>query len=66
MHLGIAILVGKNLDDVAQSATSSSTLFTFLEPFSTKVWTALAIAYLSVATMMWLLAKLSPYEWCIL
>ncbi|KAI1711988.1 ligand-gated ion channel domain-containing protein [Ditylenchus destructor] len=61
MHLGIAILVGKNLDDPTQS--TSSTLFTFLEPFSTKVWIALAIAYLSVASMMWLLAKLSPFEW---
>ncbi len=60
MHLGIAILmVNKNAEEIQRN----STLFTFLEPLSFYVWIALAIAYLSVAGMMWLLARLSPYEW---
>uniref|UniRef100_A0A915EK41 Uncharacterized protein n=1 Tax=Ditylenchus dipsaci TaxID=166011 RepID=A0A915EK41_9BILA len=67
MHLGIAILVSKNLDDSAQSSglvgPGSSTLFTFLEPLSFSVWVCLGIAYFSVACMMWFLARFSPYEW---
>jgi len=59
MHLGIAILMTKNTEEVQRS----STLFTFLEPLSFYVWIALAAAYLTVACTMWLLAKLSPYEW---
>lgn len=61
MHLGIAILMTKNTEEVQRS----STLFTFLEPLSFYVWIALAAAYLTVACTMWLLAKLSPYEWCV-
>ncbi|KAH7693727.1 ionotropic glutamate receptor GLR-4, partial [Aphelenchoides avenae] len=59
MHLGIAILMGKNLDE----GQRGSQLFTFLEPLSFSVWTALLVSYLAVAFTMWLLARFSPYEW---
>lgn len=69
MHLGIAILVRKNIDEDEENLRagqmSSGSLFTFLEPFSFSVWIALVIAYLSVAGMMYVLAKFSPYEWLV-
>lgn len=70
MHLGIAILVRRNMDENTQDddnfrQISSNSLFTFLEPFSFSVWIALVIAYLSVAGMMYILAKFSPYEWSV-
>lgn len=70
MHLGIAILVRRNMDENTHDddnfrQISSNSLFTFLEPFSFSVWIALVIAYLSVAGMMYILAKFSPYEWSV-
>uniref|UniRef100_A0AC35U4L6 PBPe domain-containing protein n=1 Tax=Rhabditophanes sp. KR3021 TaxID=114890 RepID=A0AC35U4L6_9BILA len=58
MHLGIAILLGKQTED-----SQKSTLFTFLEPLSFSVWISLLLAYFTVACTMWLLARFSPYEW---
>uniref|UniRef100_A0A0N5C5R2 PBPe domain-containing protein n=1 Tax=Strongyloides papillosus TaxID=174720 RepID=A0A0N5C5R2_STREA len=58
MHLGIAILLGKQSDD-----SQNNSLFTFLEPLSFSVWISLLAAYLIVSCTMWLLARFSPYEW---
>lgn len=58
MHLGIAILLGRQTDD-----SQKNTLFTFLEPLSFSVWISLLVAYLVVSCTMWLLARFSPYEW---
>ncbi|KAL3095880.1 hypothetical protein niasHS_005639 [Heterodera schachtii] len=63
MHLGIAILMRRNMADEAAERSGGSNLFTFMEPLSFSVWVALAVAYASVAGTMWLLAKCSPYEW---
>uniref|UniRef100_A0A183CQ11 Glutamate receptor n=1 Tax=Globodera pallida TaxID=36090 RepID=A0A183CQ11_GLOPA len=61
MHLGIAILMRRNVADETErsggTATGGSNLFTFMEPLSFSVWIALAIAYASVASTMWILAK---------
>ena len=61
MHLVIAILIGTNVDDSIKS--SSSNLFTFMEPLSVTVWIALAVSYFAVGLAMCILAKFSPYEW---
>jgi hypothetical protein len=62
MHLGIAILMSNK--PVEEPATSGgNTLFTFLEPLSISVWTALFASYLTVALTMHLIARFSPYEW---
>ena len=61
MHLGIAILMGKNIEEAAP--TTSASLFTFLEPLSFSVWIALALSYLAVGATLSILARFSPYEW---
>uniref|UniRef100_A0AC35FJ23 Ionotropic glutamate receptor L-glutamate and glycine-binding domain-containing protein n=1 Tax=Panagrolaimus sp. PS1159 TaxID=55785 RepID=A0AC35FJ23_9BILA len=61
MHLGIAILMGKNIEETNPSTPAS--LFTFLEPLSFNVWIALVISYLAVGATLSILARFSPYEW---
>ncbi|KAL7076498.1 hypothetical protein ACQ4LE_004351 [Meloidogyne hapla] len=65
MHLGIAILLrrGMGTDDAERISAPGANFFTFMEPLSLSVWMALSIAYIGVASTMWLLAKCSPYEW---
>nr|CAD2187510.1 unnamed protein product [Meloidogyne enterolobii] len=65
MHLGIAILLrrGMGTDDGERISAPGANFFTFMEPLSLSVWMALGIAYIGVASTMWLLAKCSPYEW---
>uniref|UniRef100_A0A7E4ZQF5 Glutamate receptor n=1 Tax=Panagrellus redivivus TaxID=6233 RepID=A0A7E4ZQF5_PANRE len=63
MHLGIAILMGRNNEEALSVKSASETLFTFMEPYSFNVWTLLALSYVSVGMIMWLLARFSPYEW---
>uniref|UniRef100_A0AC34F2M7 Ionotropic glutamate receptor C-terminal domain-containing protein n=1 Tax=Panagrolaimus sp. ES5 TaxID=591445 RepID=A0AC34F2M7_9BILA len=62
MHLGIAILMGKNIEETTNPSTTAS-LFTFLEPLSFNVWIALVISYLAVGATLSILARFSPYEW---
>ncbi|KAK3891725.1 hypothetical protein Pcinc_004391 [Petrolisthes cinctipes] len=56
MSFGISILFTK------PSVRKSTNLFTFLRPLSCDVWVYLAVAYLGVSLVLFLLARLSPYE----
>lgn len=56
MNTGISILFKKP----TQKATS---LFGFLSPFSTEVWTYVVGAYLGVSCVLFLVGRMSPYEW---
>ncbi len=56
MNLGIAILFKK-------PGLPEPELFSFLKPFSAEVWLYLASAYLGISLLLWILSRISPYEW---
>ncbi|XP_066999458.1 glutamate receptor ionotropic, kainate 2 isoform X3 [Anabrus simplex] len=56
MNLGISILYKK-------TGKSETNLFSFLEPFSFDVWIYMATAYLGVSVILFVLSRISPYEW---
>ncbi|CDQ59247.1 unnamed protein product [Oncorhynchus mykiss] len=37
--------------------------FSFLDPFSPGVWLFMLLAYLAVSCVLFLVARLTPYEW---
>lgn len=56
MNTGISILFKKPTIKV-------TSLFSFLSPFSTEVWIYLMGAYFAVSLVMFLIGRLTPYEW---
>ncbi|XP_076374002.1 glutamate receptor ionotropic, kainate 1-like isoform X3 [Tachypleus tridentatus] len=56
MNLGISILFRKPMKKVPK-------LFSFLSPLSFEVWIYMATAYLGVSILLFILARLTPYEW---
>ncbi|XP_054163695.1 glutamate receptor ionotropic, kainate 2-like [Oppia nitens] len=56
MNLGISILFKK-------PGLPEPELFSFLKPFSVEVWLYLASAYLGISLLLWILSRISPYEW---
>lgn len=53
---GISILYKK-------STKSSPSLFSFLAPFSAFVWLWVITAYCGVSVLLFIMARISPYEW---
>ncbi|XP_043241156.1 glutamate receptor ionotropic, kainate 2-like isoform X2 [Amphibalanus amphitrite] len=56
LSLGIGLLYTKPVKQPPN-------LFSFLSPLSLEVWIYIALAYLGVSVLMFLLARFSPYEW---
>ncbi|CAL8292843.1 unnamed protein product [Merluccius merluccius] len=56
MSLGISILYRVHLG-------RKPGYFSFLDPFSPAVWLFMLLAYLAVSCILFLAARLSPYEW---
>ncbi|KAH9403437.1 hypothetical protein TYRP_015327 [Tyrophagus putrescentiae] len=56
MNLGITILFKKTPNEEPE-------LFSFLKPLSVEVWLYLGSAFLAVSIILWLMARISPYEW---
>ncbi|KAH9512129.1 hypothetical protein DERF_010527 [Dermatophagoides farinae] len=56
MNLGIAILFKK-------PSVPEPEMFSFLKPFSVEVWLYLASAFLGISLMLWIMSRISPYEW---
>ena len=56
MNTGISILFKK-------PTTKVTTLFSFLSPFSMVVWIYVVGAYVAVSVILFLVGRLSPYEW---
>ncbi|XP_021000130.2 glutamate receptor ionotropic, kainate 2 [Parasteatoda tepidariorum] len=56
MTLGISILFKK-------PDKKSPPMFSFLQPLSLEVWFYMGTAYLGVSLFLFILARLSPYEW---
>uniref|UniRef100_A0A8C6NX26 Glutamate receptor n=1 Tax=Nothobranchius furzeri TaxID=105023 RepID=A0A8C6NX26_NOTFU len=56
MTLGISILYRVHL-------ARKPGYFSFLDPFSPAVWLFMLLAYLAVSCVLFLAARLSPYEW---
>jgi len=56
MNTGISILFRK-------PTTKVTTLFSFLSPFSMVVWVYVLGAYVGVSVILFLVGRLSPYEW---
>nr|XP_018900134.1 PREDICTED: glutamate receptor ionotropic, kainate 3-like [Bemisia tabaci] len=56
MNLGISILY-KSPTKLAPS------LFSFLSPFSNEVWIYMIAAYVGVSVLLFIMARISPYEW---
>lgn len=56
MNLGISILYKKPEE-------SPPDLFSFLKPFSVEVWLYMATAFLGVSLLLYVISRLSPYEW---
>ncbi|XP_027201299.2 glutamate receptor ionotropic, kainate 2-like [Dermatophagoides pteronyssinus] len=56
MNLGIAILFKK-------PSAPEPEMFSFLKPFSVEVWLYLASAFLGISLMLWIMSRISPYEW---
>ncbi|XP_064489384.1 glutamate receptor ionotropic, kainate 2-like [Ornithodoros turicata] len=55
MTLGISILF--------QKPKAEQTLFFFLTPLSVDVWASMAVAYLAISVLLFVVARFSPYEW---
>ncbi|RWS26385.1 glutamate receptor: ionotropic kainate 3-like protein 2, partial [Leptotrombidium deliense] len=56
MNTGISILFRK-------PTTKVTTLFSFLSPFSMVVWVYVVGAYVGVSVILFVVGRLSPYEW---
>ncbi|BET00802.1 kainate selective glutamate receptor activity [Nesidiocoris tenuis] len=56
MNLGISILYRKPMK-------APPSLFSFLSPFSYEVWGYILSAYLGVSFLLFIMARISPYEW---
>ncbi|KAF6211502.1 hypothetical protein GE061_012014 [Apolygus lucorum] len=56
MNLGISILYRKPM-------AAPPSLFSFLSPFSYEVWGYILSAYLGVSFLLFVMARISPYEW---
>lgn len=56
MNTGISILFKK-------PTTKVTTLFSFLSPFEGLVWLLVLAAYFSVSTILFVIGRLTPYEW---
>ncbi|CAG7717456.1 unnamed protein product, partial [Allacma fusca] len=56
MNLGISILY-------RQPDKQPPSLFSFLAPFHYEVWIYMATAYLGVSLILFVLARIAPYEW---
>ncbi len=56
MNTGISILFKK-------PTTKVTTLFSFLSPFQNIVWICVLCAYISVSTILFIVGRLTPYEW---
>nr|APZ81409.1 glutamate receptor ionotropic 1 [Adelphocoris lineolatus] len=56
MNLGISILYRKPM-------AMPPSLFSFLSPFSYEVWGYILSAYLGVSFLLFIMARISPYEW---
>ena len=56
MNTGISILFKKPTKKV-------TSLFSFLSPFSNIVWIYVLCAYIGVSSMLFIVGRLSPYEW---
>ncbi|XP_055939943.1 glutamate receptor ionotropic, kainate 2-like isoform X2 [Argiope bruennichi] len=56
MNTGISILFKKPTEKV-------KSLFSFLSPFSAEVWLFVMAAFLGVSFILFLVGRLSPYEW---
>ena len=55
-NTGISILFKK-------PTTKVTTLFSFLSPFTGLVWISLLSAYIVVSTILFIVGRMSPYEW---
>ncbi|CAI9738180.1 glutamate receptor ionotropic, kainate 2-like isoform X1 [Octopus vulgaris] len=56
LNLGITILYKKPMKKPPK-------LFSFLSPLTSEVWVYIIAAYLVVSFMLYIIARLSPYEW---
>lgn len=56
MNLGLSILFKKPEETPPE-------LFSFLKPFSVEVWLYMATAFLGVSLLLYVISRLSPYEW---
>merc|ERR1719472_114669 len=56
MNTGVGILFKKD-------KPAPNNLFSFIEPFSLDVWIYMTTAYLGASLTMFLLARLTPFEW---
>lgn len=56
MNTGISILFKKPTKKV-------TSLFSFLSPFSNIVWICLLVSYVGISSMLFIVGRLSPYEW---
>uniref|UniRef100_A0A665T2C2 Glutamate receptor n=1 Tax=Echeneis naucrates TaxID=173247 RepID=A0A665T2C2_ECHNA len=56
MQTGISILLRKDISE-------GSGLFDFLNPFSAETWVGILIAYLGTALSIFVVARISPFEW---
>ena len=56
LSLGVAILNSK-------SSAATKDLFSFMKPFHMKVWLLLGTAIIGVSLFMYIISRISPYEW---
>nr|CAB3250924.1 glutamate receptor 1-like [Phallusia mammillata] len=56
MSLGISIMIKK-------PEKQTPNIFSFLEPLSYEIWICIGFAYTGVSVVLYLVSRLSPYEW---
>ena len=56
MKLGISIMLKK-------VSSQSPGVFSFMYPLSSEIWMCIIFSYISVSVVLFLVSRLSPYEW---
>ena len=56
MNIGISIMIKK-------PGKPANTIFAFLDPLDENIWICILLAFISVSIVLFMISRLSPYEW---
>ena len=56
MNIGISIMIKK-------PGKPANTIFAFLDPLDSNIWMCILLAFVTVSLVLYMISRLSPYEW---